>query len=197
MKGEIIIPGYLESVASEQRDRSVAMLGLGDVIAGIEVERMTPIHMDWFSALNCPVICGGTITEPAMLQFLWILQRDFCLDDDQKEAFIARFLESDFTEIWAGIQEYLERTFLDAPHGGREEIPYYCNSVYFIRAMSAEPFRWTMEQTMKTPLQILYQLLKCDHKMNGGTVVNKRSHKVRGDWMDDINARNQKERENA
>lgn len=182
----LTIPGYDEALASERRDRALAFLGQKERIAGIECNMLTPRLMEWLRALENPYIIGGEVKPAMMLQFLWIVSTEFQRGD--KDEFIARVAVMDGNLIAEGIEAYIDRMFLDSPDG-KPSKPLFSYAAGLAHEMAREPYRWDVERTLETPLPIIFQLIKAKDKYEGGVVVNKKSDRIIGDWLDEINAR--------
>ncbi len=183
------IPGYAEAQDSEQVDRAKAFLGLPERICGIDCHPLTPTHIERLIAARNGYIAGGKITDAITLQFLWIVSMQYKVGSSHIEEWIAGLSEDStrliFENGYDEIEDYLERAFLDSPLG-RKAAPCYSFSADLITALADEPFRWTMERTMNTPVAISYQLVKCRIRQKGGILVNRRSDEVAGDWMDGL-----------
>ncbi len=178
-----------EALASERKDRAVAVLGLPELIAGIQVEPLTPRRLEWLRAMGNPFICGGEASIPAVTQFLWIISKGFVICDDVKrDAFLASIIVGyDLVEIREGIEAYLDRAYLDAPEGPNDGPSFFAPSIGIYRAINkAYGDEWTFERVMETPLRILFQLTKCDDKASGCSVINRRSYKVQGKWLSEL-----------
>lgn len=184
------IPGYAEAVESERIDRASAIVGLPETICGMAVEQLTPFLVEFLIVKRSPFISGGSITPGAILQFLWIISPAF---NRRNPGGASEFVEThglnlDYETASREISEYLERTFLDAPQG-REEKPLYSAAASIAVQLMAKPFFWRQHKALHTPLRVSYQLLKANAKSLGATVVNSRSDKVMGDWIDTLPTR--------
>ena len=188
MATKCCIPGYDEAILSESLDRAFAFIGLPEFIAGQPVNQMTPMGMEWLKAVNNPYVSGGFTNVATAIQFIWILSPEFSECKKKCERFTKKLLKLnlDYDEICEDIDAYLDRVFLDAPEG-KPSLPYYSSMAGLIHAMASEPYYWSMEKTQFTPLRVIFQLLKVKAKCDGATVVNKRSHKIKGDWLAQIN----------
>lgn len=188
MAEEIVIPGQAEAFASERKDRAVALLGLGELIAGINVAPLTPRRLEWLRAVGNPFVVGGKVSPAAILQFLWLIHEDFKPGEDALTNFVQSHAGLDADELRDGIDEYLDRAFLDSPRGA-PGTPYYAPTVsYYHSLVIAYPGGgWTLERVLDTPLTVIFQLIKADDRYNGRLVYNGRSDKVAGDWLDEQN----------
>jgi hypothetical protein len=133
-------------------------------------------------------VFSGEITDNHILQFLWIISPEFAPGSEGMKQWLAKdeIANLDLDKAEDEIEEYLDRAFLDAGGGGKS-VPHFSLSADLVTAMSAEPFRWAMEKTLDTDMRITWQLIKCHTKSIGGFVCNKRSDKLAGDWIADLN----------
>lgn len=180
------IPGYAEAQDSERVDRSLAFLGISERIAGVECAALTPHRVEFLRAFSNPFIVGGVAKTGHILQFIWLVNPDFQVGKEHQQEFVEKCAALDLEQARKDIDQYLDRAFLDAPYGA-SEIPYAAFAAHMIYSMAGEPFRWAKEQTLHTPLAIMYQLLKCDEKAHGRVVINRRSDKSSGDWLAKLN----------
>ncbi len=179
----IEIPGYTDAVAEERRDRAFAFLGQQDTICGVPVHQMTPIHWEWFRATDNPFVCGGHVNSAHALHALWMLSVDFKADAAATQEFTERHLTIDVESLYRDLDAYMVRMFLDAPYG-KEGLPYYSAAAGMVHGMAEAPYNWDTERTLRTPLPIIFQLLKAKDRAAGIIVINRKSDKVRGDWLD-------------
>ena len=185
MPDDCCIPGYIDAVRSECRDRALSFIHAPEMLAGQCVDLMTPIHLEYLRAAENPFICSGVESVEAAVQFVWIVSKEFNTEKDSVKQFAKKLLDYNYDDLVKDIDDYLERTFLDAPIGKPSE-PFYSMSASLVFSMSDKPFNWSMFQTMNTPLRTIYQLLKVKSESNGAIVLNKRSGKVKSDWLDNI-----------
>lgn len=183
------IQGFAEAIASERKDRATCLLGLPELIAGIQCAPLTPRRLEWLRAFNNPFVCGGASSVSSLLQFLWFVSLEFSFDagPEKRDAFIESKLGLDVGEAVEGIGEYLDRAFLDAPHG-KPGKPYYAPAVGLYHSMNTSyPHgEWTLERTLDTPLAVIYQLIKVDDISKGCAVLNRRSDAVAVKWAEQL-----------
>lgn len=189
------IPNFAEAEDSERVDRSIAFLRLDELIAGLKCAPLNLTRLEYLRAYSNPYVIGGDAGLNHLLQFLWFVSPDFKAGREAMEQFIYANRGLNVKEAQQGIDDYLDRAFLDAPHGGRANVSYYSPSAALVFEMAQEPYRWTIEQTMREPLPIIYQLIKCRDKNNGAVVVNRRSDGAAGDWLDALNKAEEEKRE--
>jgi hypothetical protein len=189
---------YLEAVETELADRSIAFLGLPDKICGIPCFQLNAEKYETLRLDRSPFILGGTIDYLDVAKFLWIVSKCFSHDGKEKNAFFEAIYHLDLDECIADINEYMDRAFLDCPQSGKKDRPLASLSANIYYQMSGEPYRWTLEQTMKAPLAMIFQLIKVKHIAEKGTgLINRRSDKIRGDYYAELNARNLAKKQNG
>lgn len=193
MSEDCCIPGYNDAIAEERRDRAIAFLGIRETIAGVEVEQLTPRRLEWLRATDNSYVCGGEVTKATILQFLWFVSPHFTTDKKARDTFIANHTKLNCEAASRAIDAYLDRAFLDAPRG-KASTPYVSIAADLAHAMSDKPFHWPVETTLTTALPIIYQLLKSKDRAAGLVVINRKSDKVAGDWLDGLNKRLSKEK---
>jgi hypothetical protein len=184
-KTKIVIPGYVEAIASEQRDRSIAFLGLPELVGGVKVEPLTPRRFEWLRAVNNPFVCGGEINLAAVLQFIWCMQLLFCIDTEKRDAFlelVSLKIASELEQSVKDIETYLELAFMDAEMGGTASVPFYSGTASLIGRMN-EHFGWDMDRTLETPYRVIYQLLRYIAHGNGVGLKNERSMRISNDFF--------------
>jgi len=197
--GNCAIPGYMEAIASERRDRAAAFLGIPELIAGREVSALTPQILEWLRLAENPFAVGGeSVSREHVLQFIWAVSREFADGNEAFGLFISTIPE-DFDEAKAAddICAYMDRAFLDAPHG-KVTTPHFSFAAGLAHQMACGPYRLPWQETMRIPVAIIFQLIKARDKFAGATVINTRSDKAAGDWLAELNKQNaadQKERE--
>lgn len=193
MPDDYEIPGYNDALAEERRIREEAFLDLPHSICGLKIHQLTPRLLTRLNLVRTPFIFGGDITDARVAQFLWILSLDYAPDKAVRDVFIESLLKSlggNLESAIDEIEEYLDDTFLDAPHGGggASTAPYVCSIAWIVYSMAKEPFRWDEARTMDTPLRKSWQLIRCRALDNGATLVNRKSDSVTNEWGGKLNA---------
>lgn len=187
----IVIPGLDEAIAEERRDRALAFIGQTEIICGVPVKQMTPIHWEWFRATNNPFVIGGEVTPEIAVHSLWLLAEAFESTKEASDLFAVShaYLLKDAVPflLRKELDEYFDRMFLDAPYG-KDGLPYYSCAAGLGHAMAQEPYRWDTDRTMKSSLPVIFQFLKARDKAAGEVVINRKSHAIRGAWLDSQNA---------
>jgi hypothetical protein len=187
-------PAYSRILEEEKRDRASIFCGKNELVAGVSVLPMTPLILETLVAFENPLLVGGEITRGSVLHFLWIVSDGFSTAEAAREAFLKEWaIRIDKDSAAFEINFYIERTFMDSASGKLSK-PYFSMAAFLIHQMAKNPFRWSMEKTMQTPLRIIFQLLKASAQEDGEIVFNKRSDKALGDAAAELNrAREAKE----
>lgn len=185
---DVTLDAHAEALASERKDRAVAMLGLPELIAGVQVEPLTPRRLEWLRAMGNPFVCGGDCPIGAIPDFLWYVTKDFEFGNEEKrKAFLAAILNLDVDEAREGIDEYLDRAFLDAGPG-REGVSFYGSTAALYCALNtAYPGAgWHLDRVLDTPLRVLYQLIKAADDARGCSMQNRRSAPLISKFLSEI-----------
>ena len=182
---------YDAALAGERKDRSVAMLGIPEMIAGIRVAALTPRRLEWLHAVENPFACWkreywDSAPDTAILHFLWFVlpQFSFDLGTDARDEWMESQLGLDVAEAREGIAEYLDRTFLDAPTGSAG-VSYHSYSAGLYHALNTSYPQggWTWQTVMDSPIRVLTQLIKAADIARGCAVGNKRSGEIHERWL--------------
>jgi len=185
--GQSCILGFDDAIASERRDRSKALLGLPELIGVIVCMPLTLRRFEWLRAYDSPFVCGGKITDAAVLQFLWFVSPLFPFDAVQegRDAFIETNATLDVVAALEGIDAFLDAAFLDAPTGSTCK-PYYSPTAGLYHSLneSYPSGEWTLERVLDSPLNVIYQLIKAADRSRGCVVVNRRSDEIASKWGD-------------
>lgn len=181
MPSTLIIPGYDEALADERKAREEAYLDAPHFICGVRLRQITPRILARLFFVETPFLSGGHLGTEHIAQFLWICHWDYSLDIHDRDAFIKTLKGQDYSELAAEIDQFIDDTFLDTPQGSAG-IPYFCNFAWFEYIMH-KAMGWDSEYTLNQPLRRIYQLIRCMELESGAILSNKRSDKVRGDWL--------------
>lgn len=148
--------------------------------------------------MRTPFIGGGEVTPAGIGAFLWACHRYYELPkknwlgrivNKKRDKFLLALADLDFGEIEYKIDEFLDETFFDAPQGGgKGETPYVCGIAWMEYRMACDPFRWSSDRTLDTPLRRIYQLLRCDDIRHGAVLFNRYSDGVKDEFMRDLAA---------
>jgi hypothetical protein len=199
----IEIPGYREAIAAEREARDYAFLELPREICGIDVAPFTLDHLVTRLAIGCPFLCEASVVDrpdPAgeIASFIWHVsvarQRSLgnaFAEYRARNAFIRQVALVDTADAVVAIHEYLDWTFLDAPPGGgsRKRPPIASIAATLIDLFAGE-YGWSRGQVMHCPLEQLYQLIReiTVRKNPKAVLFNRRSDKVRGQYLNSLNA---------
>lgn len=182
------IPGYDEGIALERKLREEIFLGIPADICGIKVNHVTPFLLARLCRMETAFLGCVQVTDAEIIRFLWALSVDFSTEADKREAFIESCvkqfgsIEYGWLKAEEAIDEFLKQTFFDGPKGGAESVPYVTSIAWLVYTMAKEPFRWTKEQTMHTPLREIYQYTRCLRLDKGGVLYNEFSDTIKAEW---------------
>lgn len=185
---------YVEAVSRERRLREEAYLGTPHFVCGVPLKQITPLILAVLFRINTPFLSGGDIGDEDVLQFLWACHRDNPMREEKsvawrksaRDKFIAASRELDFDKAERGIDDFMRDTFLDAPDG-KPSRPYVCSIAWIEYSMSGKPFAWSREYTMKQPLRVIYQLLRCRALDAGSVLKNPISDPILQTALDELN----------
>jgi hypothetical protein len=185
------IPGYGEAVAREQQNREIAYLDVPFDVHGIKLRQMTPRMLAALFAHGSPFVCGSSVTLPDILQFLWGCAADYSTSRFARWRFFRRvgkiIAKVGIQPIVDELFDYIDTTFQDGPRGGKKSIPYTSQIAWMEFNMAGEPWRWSREQTLSTPLRVIYQQIRCSDMSEGVTPINPSDY-VKQAYIDSLNA---------
>lgn len=186
------------AVRSERYHRAQAILGLPELIAGIQVEPLTYERLEWLNVAGNPFVCGGVVAtedgEPLalpLMEFIWFVSPDWKLEIGSEkplwQEFLLKHRDLNLIDAREGIDEYLDRAFLDCT-GIEGGVSFYSQTAGAYQALNASypGGGWTMKVVKKTPLRIALQLIKAADRDRGCTVQNRRSSKLIGQYLSEI-----------
>jgi hypothetical protein len=199
------IPGYREALVVEREARDYAFLALPRQICGIDVLPLTLRHLVTRFMINCPFLCERTVLDRPdpvgeIGAFIWHVSEarqrtrfsvlsEFHARERQHAILAPVALEHALKEI----DEYLDWTFLDAPPSGdgkTETRPSVTSVAATLIDLFASNYGWWRDQVLDAPLVELHQLLREIILRNDPKALlpNRRSGKVRGDFLNAVNA---------
>jgi hypothetical protein len=179
------IPGYDEAVTTERKARNVIYLGQKVTICGQRVNNITPYTLAILTEAENPFLFGGEQSHIYAAQFIAALQDK---KDRNMPLTLQALLAMELEDIAEEISHFVDATFMDAPRGGNsEDAPIASGIAWLEYRMAREPFRWDCEKTLHTSLRRIYQLLRCDEKYQGETVVNLLSSEKEREWLVRVN----------
>ena len=188
---------YRDAVASEIEDRELAFLGLDEDICGVKCSPLTLRKISLLKVAKSPFILGGEVETMHIVQFLWIVSKQFSTDAAEREAFIGSIMELDTEKCIREINEYIDRAFLDIRMGTSKSRPLVSMTATVALEMAGEPFRMNWREVLDTPIAVLFQLMKAHDISEGGKPANARSDKIRGQWLAEVNAFNREQKAKA
>ena len=204
---------YKASLGEERQLREEIFLGVNTRICGIEIQEITPFLLARLFRMETPFLSGRTASRGEIVRFLWALCPWFVGEPRKyprsnfwrkltfrkplspfatRDAFVedvTKSLDGRWGEAEESIDLFIRNTFMDAPKSGGESVPYVTGIAWMLFVMAGEPFRWSEEKTLHTPLRKSYQLSRCIRISNGGILYNDISDKVKARWLDEVNAR--------
>lgn len=140
-------------------------LQLSEEHNGIEFENFTLKHFVLLRGVDSPYLVGGIPTEADTLFFLWAISPGFSLNKKQKLKFFKKVKKYNMF-LWSKwIKNYLSKSFgeSDTMSSGTKGQTNF--ATYFIDAIARE-YGWTIDQIMKIPLGIVFQLLTAINERN-------------------------------
>lgn len=182
---------HAAAVASERYHRAQAMLGLPELIAGIQVEPLTYERLEWLNVAGNPFVCDGNCDLSKVMEFIWLVSPDWKLEPGEQKplwtAFLARNVALNVEDAREGIDEYIDRAFLDCTGiaGGPS---FYAQTAGAYQALNSSypGGGWTLDAVRKTPLRIALQLIKAADRDRGCVVYNLRSSPLIGKLLDEV-----------
>ena len=182
---------YERAVASERYHRAQAMLGLPELIAGIQVEPLTYERLEWLNVVGNPFVCGGIVDLARIMEFIWIVSPNWKMEVGSEKpewiSFNQRNIALDVKEAREGIEEYVERAFLDST-GISGGVSFYAQTAGAYQALNSSfpGGGWTLDVVKKTPIRIALQLIKAADRRAGCTVQNLRSGAIMGELLGEV-----------
>lgn len=182
------IPGYDEALERERKIREEAFLSDRVSICGIEIYQVTPELLARLLRMSTPFLNGDVklYSDSETIRFLWALSPHFSKEQWKRDEFwklAFSKIGDEFGKAEDEIEEFVDDTFLDAPHSGRESVPYTCSIAWMVYKMASEPFRWDRDRTMRTPIREIYQYIRCDYLSKGVILRNAISDPVKEEWL--------------
>ncbi len=189
---------YEAAVAKERAARNSVYVSPREVLCGQVVHNVTPHHLSLFAEAESPFVYGGSITILDVVQFIGILTPEqkperYWWGGKKKlvQTLADKLVPRDLEEMAAEISDFVELTFMDAPGGssGFNSAPIASACAWIEYRMLSVPFHWDYEtRTKHIPLRRIYQLLRCQDRDAGNTVVNKLSGRIESESLDVIQA---------
>ncbi len=182
-----------EAVSSEQKDRDVGMLGLPELIAGIEVAPLTIRRLSLLTVAKNPFACWkpeyfSQAPIESMLEFVWYVRPEFAFQDDEKRlAALALLVLVDAEELREGIRQYLDRAFLDCAMAS-DGVSFYSLAAGFYHSLNTSypNAGWTRNMVLDEPLRAITQIVRAASEAKGCILVNRRSYAVKGRMLDRV-----------
>ena len=84
--GKVEVPKELQHLIEQSKCWShEAFVLVAENCFGIEINNMTLRHLMMLDGVETPFLKGGTITDADIALFLWIVSKDYCLDEKVKK----------------------------------------------------------------------------------------------------------------
>lgn len=186
------IPGFEQALERERSERNLAYLNPVEIVCGHRVRQVTPLLLCKLLEARSPFMCGGSYGYPHVVQFLCILGESQLTTEtaflEEQRRLFAALVSIPLHECEKQISEFLGVTFRDQPSGKKDGAPIASSVAWLEYRMTGEPWKWTREQTLNTPLRIIYQQIRCWQKEQGESVVNNLSHKAKAEWLKQLQA---------
>lgn len=200
MSLEALEAEYRKAVERERFVRNATFTGVTESIGRFEVEPMTLRHYVALQIIRSPFLFGGIPTPEDASAALWLLSPDYDPNNwTLRKQFLKRFnrrfgpprqplihfgwamdrwskrcpiwLEK-FSELIAGIRNFIDESLQDRPPTSEGASgPSYYSEAASICHMFGSAYGWTNEETMQTPLKILFQqmkLIRAEKRAEGG-----------------------------
>jgi len=198
------IPGFKEAVEQEQSVRSSVLLGIGREVCGIECRPFTVRDLINLQAIKSPFVSGGFISRMDCMRFLvlqaesyrqpgsgwierWLLKR--------RNGAVMRRVRHIMTEdIISAINGFLDDAFMDAPASsgsGESGSPIASSAAVMVDAIASE-YSWPISEILNLEIAFVFQLFRLRHVARGGNraaLINRKSSRVVGEYLRDLNAR--------
>lgn len=210
------LDNWIKAVEREQLIRNAAFLPASESIGPFEAVPFTLQHYIALRVIKSPFVIGGTPTEADAAVFLWQVSPDYSADNSGKRNHLklcrwfaqpmAPFFRTSrrmknyltvcdlrlrrFVEIIRAIQEYLAESEMDWPATSGERGPAYWSDAANLCATFGAAYGWTVQETMGTPLKVLFQLLKIidakdKSQANKIPVMFNPSDRERAQWLEE------------
>ena len=184
------IPGLSEALAQEAHERNLAYISEGFSICSVSVPQITPITLCKLIEARSPFIYGTEATREHCAQFAYLVRNLVPQSDFEKTKAIGdihlEFGVSALSEIIADIYEFIDITLRDQGSSSNSSSPVASNLAWWEYRFAGKPWKWSRKKTLNTPLRILFQQLRCQEKEHGESVVNNLSHKVKSDFLKEM-----------
>lgn len=159
---------FAESRAKEESRREQAFLTLPTSVCGEEIRPMTARDLLILNGIESPFVCPGEVQPVHLATFLWVLHAEN--DGTQgwrnrrrRDAMFRRLGPQNFDKCVAGVREYVDGIFQDAPKGsaepGERRPLGTCFLVPLVMRIAKET-GWDRNAILDTPLAELFQYLK-------------------------------------
>lgn len=190
------IPGLAAAIQRECEVRDESFLNLPRIIAGVEALPITPRMLLLLHVSNSPFVCGGVPLPEHVAAFLWITSPRFIVGNGYKARWrrwqLCRAIRrASYQDAVTAIRAHVEDAFQDSPSesSGEEKQPVVSVTASLVDCFASQ-YGWPEREVLDTPIARLFQYARMIRQRNNpdAIIVNKRSAKITGDWLAQINA---------
>lgn len=176
----IVIPGLREAVERETETRLNGFLLVPKRLCGVEVDDIAPIHFYELELCGNPLVCGGTVKPEDVAQFVWCLsvarrtppgRKDRGNWKEARQQAAGRLVGSAaYFDSIRDCEAVVEAAMMDAPGGKSSGVPHACWLAALVDRIASE-YGWTEAAILYTPLNRLWQYLRCITKRHDPMAV--------------------------
>lgn len=184
---------YAEAVAREGEIREMAFLGLPEQINGIDLRPITARDFLVHTMAGCPFFSGEQPSPQDIATFLWMQSVEFKAGDDRAHrAFLRKIKKQRAAELVDPIFQLVQDTMIDSPGGNKADGKSYYSWVAGLVDALSNRYGWTVDEVMRQPLKIVFQLLKAArvHESGKTSGVTNKSDRIIVAWLDEQNRSN-------
>jgi hypothetical protein len=177
----------------EELQRSVAFLGVTELICGVEVLPFSLAHLCRLQCVGSPFVSGGAHSPADVALFLWAVSPEYRPRSwFRRYLFVRKLRGIPFAEAVKGITDYLNEAFQDHTGGKSEGFsPSYWSGFASMVATLATEFHWSEADIMHMPLKRVWQYMRIVEKRhNPKAWFTNPSSKIRIQWQDECHKRN-------
>lgn len=168
----MIIPKHIQNVIDrEQADEAEPWLMFGKDIDGIEVKELSLYHIHILDGLENNIISNGDISEADIAQFLWIVSKEFKINDNkQRDKFIKKIADKNAYKLKIKINDYINSGLAHSRAMDNEQKEKRNNAHFLAYVVNtlASAYGWSIEYILHLPVNVVHQLVAV---MNENTAI--------------------------
>ena len=168
----MIIPKHIQNVIDrEQADEAEPWLMFGKDIDGIEVKELSLYHIHILDGLENNIISNGDIREADIAQFLWIVSKEFKINDNkQRDKFIKKIADKNAYKLKIQINDYFNSGLAHSRAMDNEQKEKRNNAHFLAYVVNtlASAYGWSIEYILHLPVNVVHQLVAV---MNENTAI--------------------------